>query len=158
MITQLEQKLDITKLPGEYVSNQNTERLEDNRMPFNEEKPTKSIASIEYTNELDTVNKPIVVKEAKKTKKVKKKKKEKTEKKEKKEKSEKTSERTDKKSEKIADLTKNNDKIVRISKLQSTEEMPANTIDYIWDVNRLNLLLEDATQCLGSIKEELPIR
>ena len=45
-------------------------------------------------------------------------------------------------------------KVVRIKKFINTEEMPANTIDYIWDVNRLNLLLEDATECLGSIKEE----
>lgn len=194
MIAQLEQQLEITKLPTEIVFNQHKhdqKRQDDNLL--NDEKISidrqmstlSSQPSVELSNEIhvDKLTKPILVTEGKKTKKVKKKKDEDKEKegkeKKKDEKEKKKSKKKlkemkalssevsslksvksleNKKSEDTLDesrLESNKDTIVRFSKQQTTQEM-LNNIDYIWDVNRLNLLLEDATQCLGSIKEELP--
>lgn len=192
MITQLEQQLEITKLPTEIVFNQNKHDqkrqndnlLNDEKISIDRQMSTlSSQPSVELSNEInaDKLTKPILVTEGKKVKKVKKKKdeekeKEKEEKEKKKEKkskkklkelkalssevsSLKSVKSTDsKKPEKDLDETRldnNKETIVRFSKQQTTQEM-LNNIDYIWDVNRLNLLLEDATQCLGSIKEELP--
>ena len=155
IIAQLEKHLDITQLPTETIlarslekrpyDNYSNEKVEDNYVNY--EAPLKS----NETPVIENVTDPFKGKaETKKTKKVKKKKK------------------VIKKvelganaepiiNEVIDSNNKKDDKIVRISKFAVTEEMPTKTIDYIWDVNRLNLLLEDATQCLGSIKEELPI-
>jgi hypothetical protein len=189
MIAQLEQQLEITKLPTEIVFNQQKEmkRHDDNRMSIesNPEKvsidrqmsTTSSQPSIELAiaNEIngDKITKPILVTESKKIKKVKKKKDEDKEKGKEKEKEKEEKEKKKKSKKKLKELkalpSESNDKnldetrldnkdtIVKFSKQQKTQEM-LNNIDYIWDVNRLNLLLEDATQCLGSIKEELPIR
>lgn len=161
MIAQLEHHLDITKLPTETIlarsfekrpnDNHYNERIVEEGLEerFKYETPLNSNELAESEN----ITIPVKAKsETKKVKKVKKKKKEKTAKKVEAE------AKLEPKINEILDTNKPEDKIVRISKFAITEEMPTKTIDYIWDVNRLNLLLEDATQCLGSIKEELPIK
>jgi len=170
MIAHLEQKLeqlDITRLPTESVFSRPFNREEDNKANYDDmtihngrysppciEFPKETEASIKTPTSTLVINEEAKLKPIKKTKKKKKV--------IKKVSSSLTANEVDTKTEtridQLLDLSATKkDKIVKISKFASTEEMPANTIDYIWDVNRLNLLLEDATQCLGSIKEDLPI-
>ncbi len=167
MIAQLEQRLDITKLPTESVFSRSLNREADSHANCEDMRIYNGRYSppcIEFPKETEAVIKlpvtALVVNEEVRVKPKKIKKKKKVGKKVQPTAAERSDLETkaEAKIDEILNLAETKkDKIVKISKFATTEEMPASTIDYIWDMNRLNLLLEDATQCLGSIKEDLPI-
>ena len=159
MITHIEDQIDSPKQLADSLFNKNEKKLEN---PMYDEKIIQScmneqfmaiqnglniekqtVDALKLADENKTKTTMLVKEEGKKPKK-----------KKLKVKKEKSSKKSEAECDEPNECDSSVNKVVRIKKFINTEEMPANTIDSIWDVNRLNLLLEDATECLGSIKEE----